>query len=162
MRSFDPDEWGVWSWRGVLTQDDVGGGALRLSVSAGAGNELRILQFHALFSGTNTLDVQTRDEDGNLILNLVDIASVATPEATLPRAATGIDSTTSSDDAASLSPVRLAGADLNLSAVTGGAAQTNTLTVLILALCRKGPGTVVSTGSAGTPSAIAVSVNEVY
>lgn len=158
----DDDDWGVWTFRVVLTQDAVGGGALVLDVSAGAGNQIHVTQLTATFSGTNTLDVDLIDEDAAIILKYVDLASGAAQSATIPRANVAVDTTTSSLLGTSLDGVWLAGPDVRLAATTGGAAQTNTLTLLILARVSKGPGIVVGGRSGGTPNLATPTVNEVH
>lgn len=156
------DEWGVWSFRVVLTQDAVGGGALILDISAGAGNVIHITDLTSTFSGTNTQDIDLIDEDANIVVKYVDLASGAAQSATIPRANVAVDSTTSSLLASSLEGVWLAGTDERLAISTGGAAQTNTLTLSLKANVMAGPGTVVATRSSGTPNLATATVNEVY
>lgn len=156
------EDWGVWSFRAVLTQDAVGGGALVLDISAGIGNVVHVTELTATFSGTNTLDADLIDEDAAIVVKFVDLASGAGQSATIPRANVAVDSTTSSLLGSSLEGVWLAGSDERLAITTGGAAQTNTLTLLLKARVMKGPGTVVATRSGGTPNLAAATVNEVY
>ena len=156
------EDWGLWSYRAVLTQDAAGGGALSLRITAGAGNVIHVQQLTATFSGTNTMDIDLFDEDNNIVVKYVDLASGAAQSATIPRANVAVDSTTSSLLASSLEGVRLAGTDTKLSILTGGAAQTNTLTLAFVAKVLSGPGVVASTGSGGTPNLATPTVNEVY
>jgi hypothetical protein len=156
------DDWGLWSFRAVVTQDNVAGGALVLDIAAGVGNVVHITDLTSTFSGTNTQDIDLIDEDANIVVKYVDLASGAGQSATIPRANVAVDSTTSSLLASSLEGVWLAGSDVRLSISTGGAAQTNTLTLAFTARVMNAPGTVVATRSGGTPNLATPTVNEVY
>ena len=123
---------------------------------------VHVTELTATFSGTNTMDVDLIDEDANIVVKYVDLASGAAQSATIPRANVAVDSTTSSLLASSLEGVTLAGPDERLSVSTGGAAQTNTLTLTFKAFVLKGPGTIAVDRSAGTPTAGVETVNEVY
>jgi hypothetical protein len=153
---------GFWSFRAVLTQDNAAGGALILDISAGTGNVVHITELTATFSGTNTMDVDLIDEDANIVVKYVDLASGAAQSATIPRANVAVDSTSSSLLASSLEGVTLAGPDERLAITTGGAAQTNTLTLAFRAEVSRGIGAVTGARSAGTPNLATATVNEVY
>jgi hypothetical protein len=156
------DDWGVWSFRAVVTQDNVAGGVLILDIAAQVGNVIHITDLTATFSGTNTQFIELLDEDVNIVVQYAALASGAAQSVTLPRANVAVDSTTSSLLASSLEGVWLAGADMRLSIRTGGAAQTNTLTLAFVARVKIAPGTVVATRSGGTPNLATPTVNEVY
>jgi len=154
-----------WSWTGTATQAAVGGGQPVIDITAGTGNVVHIIAARSVgaFAGADTLAFQTVDEDNNIVLTLTQIAGSAAPNATLPRAATDMDSTTSLDRGPSLDGVQIAGPDMKFTArATTDLAQNDTVQLLLWAWVKHGPGTISVTRSTGTVAAPTVTVNEVY
>lgn len=86
--------WGFWTYRNVLTQTNVGGGAIKADVDVVQGSEFILHHLRANNSGTNTLDVLLYDEDDNLICKYADIASGASTQVYLPQSGTNGAATT--------------------------------------------------------------------
>lgn len=141
--------------RRVLTQDNAGGGALRIKVSIASGQVAKLVAADCTGPASNTTLVAVlADEDGAITARLASIGAGVSNEFSLP--SIGGAATTTANVAHSLGLVFGAGQTIWIDAAA--AAQTETLTLgisLLLPSNTNSTGSDVTwsvVGSAGTPN----------
>ena len=149
-----------WAWqaRHVLTQDNAGGGALRIRVNIPTGSVATLIALYAKgsASGGNTLKVYLMDEDNTRAGLLASIAAGANLETHLP--SIGAVASASANLTNSCGLKILPGQFLAADSATCLQTETETMYIALLLSAPTLP-TVVTTGSAGTPNLAASTIS---
>ena len=150
--------WWLQQGRYVVTQDNVGGGALtiRISVSTGQVAKLTAMYVKGSASAGSGLVVYTVDEDTASVLSLATVAAGANRSVSLPTSGTASSTTGNMATSEGL----LLGPGQYLVSNASAALQTEVLTVYFALLTSNSTAVVIdTTGSAGTPNLGANSIS---
>ena len=126
--------WYLYSARRVATQTNVAGGAVVLDIALAAGQVARLVSLQVLNSGTNSLTVNTTDEDDVVHCYYASAASAAAVNYSLPTT-TNASATATGDGTLAASLFLWFGPGMKLTVAQSGAgADNDTLTVAVTLL----------------------------
>ncbi len=148
-------EWGLWSYRVVVTQANGAGGAIVVDLSPVAGMTMIVASFSALNSGNNGLILTSRDEDVNEGQRFIEIASAGQTSATIPRGIEGSASQLNTDSIPMETRIYRASDRFSVQQ-TGAGAQNDTLTLMMRALLSSAERPLVSKGRSTNPSDVTI------
>ena len=130
----------------TYTQANVGGGAVVVEITPGAGSSFDILDGRAVNSGTNTVRfAKYTAAGGTEIVRYVDVASGATTTGAMPRDAVGYSANTAA--VISVLPPTIPGTQTARVSQTGAGGQNDTFRILITILVKGALPTVSKANS---------------
>jgi len=148
-KAYGPKWRWIWSFRQVVTQDNVAGGSLTFILTPPTGQTAKLIDLRLAASGNRALWLGLFDEDSNQTANLATIGATAANTAHLP--SIGSVSTASNNVTNSMEVIVGGGATLRGSITS--AAQTETATMGCLFICTSATAPSVSwASSGGTPN----------